>query len=357
MAHHLVVSLSSHGFGHIGQTAPVIAALREHVPNIHITIRSSAPEFKLREKFGNDVDLIPTLTDIGMIQEDALNVSLEASAAAYESFHDNWDENIREEARQLSRLQPDLVFANIPYLTLAGANIAGIPAIALCSLNWADIYQYFFERNTRQYRNIYTQIHNAYQLAEQFLLPAPSMPMENLDNTVTIGPVAQIGNNRRELIDSRLQTADKKLGLVSLGGMDIKAPVDDWPDMPDMTLLVPKSWNSRHPDTYPMEDLGLPFSDVLRSADFLITKPGYGSFVEAACASIPVLYLERNNWPEARHLVHWMEENARSRPLKAQDIINGRLRSLVDEISSLPARMVFPTGNQEAARIIARTLL
>jgi len=353
---HIVISLSAHGFGHLGQTAPVLSALRTLVPDIHITIRSSAPEFKIREKIGNDVDIIPTVTDIGMLQEDALNVSVEASAAAYEHFHHNWNEKIQDEAQQLSRLNPDLVLANVPYLTLAGAKIAEIRAIALCSLNWADIYHYFFRKNNRHYRSIYTQIYDAYRHADLFLLPAPSMPMANLDNTLNIGPVAQIGNYQREFIDSRLQTGDKKLGLVSLGGMDIKAPIDKWPEMPDMLLLVPKSWNSRHPDTYPMEELGLPFSDVLRSVDFLITKPGYGSFAEAACASIPVLYLQRNNWPEAPYLVQWMEENARCLPLMTEAIINGQLQSLVDKVRSLPCKEVSPTGNQEAASIIARAL-
>jgi hypothetical protein len=356
MSRHIIVSLSSHGFGHIGQTAPVIATLRELVPNLHITIRSSAPVFKLRERFGDDVTIMQGVTDIGMIQEDALNVSVEASATAYERFHDNWNEKVREEARQLSRLNPDLVFANIPYLSLAGAKMAGIPAIALCSLNWADIYQHYFEGTSERYREIHKQILDAYQHADRFLLPTPSMPMTDLNNTYNIGPVAQLGNNRREYIDATLQAGGKRLGLVSMGGIDFKAPVATWPDMPGILLLVPKEWHSRHPDTCPMEALDLPFSDLLRSVDFLITKPGYGSFVEAACTSTPVLYLQRNDWPEAPYLARWMEKNARCLSLKVDDITNGQLQSLVDRVSSRPAKCITPTGNQEAAEIIAAAL-
>ncbi len=47
--------------------------------------------------------------------------------------------------------------------------------------------------------------------------------------------------------------------------------------------------------------------ELLASADLVITKPGYGTFVEAACHGVPVLYLERPDWPEAPALCDWLE--------------------------------------------------
>ena len=43
----------------------------------------------------------------------------------------------------LQQARPDLVLANVAYLPLAAAHDAKIPAAALCSLNWADIYVHY----------------------------------------------------------------------------------------------------------------------------------------------------------------------------------------------------------------------
>ena len=59
MSHRILVALSSHGFGHLGQTAPVIDALRRRQPQVRFVVRSRLPEFKLREKLGDDIDVPP----------------------------------------------------------------------------------------------------------------------------------------------------------------------------------------------------------------------------------------------------------------------------------------------------------
>ena len=38
----------------------------------------------------------------------------------------------------------DRVLTNVSYLPLAGAALAGIPSLSLCSLNWADLFAHFF---------------------------------------------------------------------------------------------------------------------------------------------------------------------------------------------------------------------
>jgi hypothetical protein len=51
---------------------------------------------------------------------------------------------VDREARLLAELQPDLVLSDVAYLPLAGAARAGIPALAMCSLNWAELFAHFF---------------------------------------------------------------------------------------------------------------------------------------------------------------------------------------------------------------------
>jgi hypothetical protein len=87
--------------------------------------------------------------DIGMIMTSPLAVDVEKSRAAYCAFHADWPRRVAEEARLLQALGADLVLSNVGYLPLAGAQQTEINNIALCSLNWADIYRHYCCRYTQ----------------------------------------------------------------------------------------------------------------------------------------------------------------------------------------------------------------
>jgi hypothetical protein len=357
LSQHLLFVLSSHGFGHLGQVTPVIRALRTRRPELRITVRSRLPKFKLREKLGRDVAVQEAELDIGVIQKDALNIDLDVTAQRYREFHRRWTELLAREERVLHDIRPDLVIANIPYLPLTAAQRLGIPNIAFCSLNWAEIYQHFFAGHAGS-AAILEQMLGAYNGAACFLQPAPSMRMPGINNAIAIGPVAQLGNDVRGELRSRLGLdADQTLVLFSVGGMAISTPCDRWPRVPGLHLLVPESWNSEHPDTSSLEALDYPFADLLRSCDVLIAKPGYGSFVEAACTGTPVLYLPRPGWPEAPVLIDWLQRHGRCSELSHADFRAGRLEAPVRQLRAQAAPdRVTPDGVEQAADAICRYL-
>jgi hypothetical protein len=140
---HLVVSISGHGFGHVAQTAPILNRLHEHIPQLRLTVRSAAPHSHLRSRIRAPFAYLPSEGDIGMLMSSALDVRVEESCAAYRAFHADWNARIADEAHLLRELGADMVLSNVGYLPLAGAQHADIPNVALCSLNWADIYRHY----------------------------------------------------------------------------------------------------------------------------------------------------------------------------------------------------------------------
>jgi hypothetical protein len=354
----LLVAVSAHGFGHIGQTAPVVEELLKRQPNFSVTIRSSAPRFKLVERFGSAVDLKDAETDIGMLQATAVDMLIDETAEAYATFHSDWERKVDKEARALEALAPDLILANIPYLTLAGAARVGIPAVAMCSLNWAEIYRHFFLERRREAPSVVRQMLDAYNGANRFLRVTPSMPMPELSNTRQIGPVAQLGRDRSDEIRMRLGVgSDVRLVLLSLGGMDFPISTNLWPRFEGVRFLVPETWRSSHPETVTIEHLGISFADLMASCDALIAKPGYGSFVEAACTGTPVLYIERENWLEAQYLISWFEKNGRCLQIERSALESGDLETpLLALWSSPPPPLVWPTGINDAADTIEAIL-
>lgn len=347
---HLLVDLSYHGFGHIAQTAPVVNALAERLPGLCVTLRSGAPREVLAQRFHCDFTLVPQALDFGMVMADALAVRVEESAAAYREFHRGWAVKVAQEAEKMAALGPDLLFANVPYLSLAAAARAGIPAVAMCSLNWADIYAHYFH-DRMEAPEIHQQMLDAYRSTVSFLKPQPGMPMADLPNTQEISPIAHLGRNRRAEIDARIGlAAGDKLVLVAMGGVVFRLPLESWPRIPGVRWIVLSSWRVNHPDVVELEALGMNFTDVLASCDALLTKPGYGSFAEAACNGVPVLYVGRQDWPEEICLVAWLERHGRCLEVEREALRRGKLAAPLETLWAMPpAEPVKPEGIEQAA--------
>lgn len=352
---HLLVDISGHGFGHVAQTAAVLNALTQRLPELRLTVRSSAPATLLRQRIRHPFERLSSSFDFGMRMADAMQVDVAATLADYRGLHADWDARVAREAATMRALAPDLLLANIPYLSLAAAHAAGIPAVALCCLNWADIYDHFSPGDAES-TAIHRQMQAAYAGARRFLQIAPTMPMTDLPNRHALGVVAELGKPRRDLLDARFG-ADTRRVLVSMGGIEKRLPMEGWPALPGVVWLVPQRWGVQRADIAPFEPLGLGFSDLLASCDAIVTKPGYGTFSEAACSGIPVLYLAREDWPEAPYLVEWLEQNGRCRELPAERLESGEVAEYLEALWALPAPPApQPDGVTQAAEYLLEQL-
>src|SRR3989338_6815146 len=207
---HLVVSISGHGFGHVAQTAPVLNLLHQRMPQLRLTVRTSAPLAHLRSRIQVPFTHLPSEGDIGIAMSSALDVRVEDSCAAYRAFHSDWDARVSEEARLLRELGADMVLSNVGYLPLAGGQRACMPNAPLCSLNWFDIYRHYCGNDA-----IAAQIHACYANADVFLRATPGMAMADLPNLVPVAPIANVGKNRRDELKRHLKLSkDEKLVLV-----------------------------------------------------------------------------------------------------------------------------------------------
>lgn len=323
---HLFVDISSHGFGHLAITAPVLNAVAKNAPNFRLTIRSALPAAKLQQRIKTPYTLIASATDFGYVMIDATRVA--------------------DEARFLAGLKPDLVLTNVSYLPLAGAAVAGIPTLSLCSLNWADLFDHYFGDQPWA-KPIHAEMLAAYRSAQAFLRVTPGMAMDALNNVQPVGPIAAIGSRH----DLGLN-GDKAI-LIAMGGIAHRLPVENWPRQPGVRWLVPAAWQCRHPDAIASESFGLNFTDLLCSVDAVITKPGYGTFTEAACNGTPVIYQRRDNWPEQECLIDWLAVNGRCLEIDADLLRTGQFAtSLADTFGQTPRPAPSTHGIDQAARAI-----
>lgn len=357
MTKHLAVAISAHGYGHGAQTAAVLSALRARLPDMRLTLLTALPRRFLHERIPGDFDLIEWRGDFGMRMHSALDVDLERSAADYAAFQAGWPAHVDVTARLLERLAPDLLLANVPYLPLAAAAHIGLPSVALCSLNWAGIYRHYFVGRPEA-PQLLAAMEDAYNRAEAFLCPAPSMDMPELSNLRTIGPLARIGRNMRTELCARMAVSEStRLVLIAPGGIELRLPLEDWPRDPGITWIVPDAWNVRRDDMRGFESLGSGFTDVLASVDALVGKLGYGTVAECACNGTPMLYMPRPDWPEERSLADWLQVYGRCAPIGRDSVQRGVLREALEMLWAQSAPIPpQPTGAADAAEWLSARL-
>lgn len=320
------------------------------LPDLQLTIRCGLPRERLARRIAGTFEHIPGASDFGLVMHSALDVDVAASGARYRAFHADWAARVTAEAQQLAHYQPDLVLSNISYLALAAAGQAHIPALALCSLNWAEIF-YAYCSDAPDANQIRAQMLAAYNNAEVFLRLTPGMAMPGIDHPIDIGPVARCGESQRPLLNTALGLAPgERLVLMAMGGIAMRLPSMAWPSLPGLKWIVPQNIGLQRTDVIALETLDRDFSDVLASCDCVLTKSGYGTFVEAAACGTPVAYVERPDWPEEHCLVAWLRQHNVAVGIHRKQFDQGELGEIVWELATQPrATPIVPTGIDEAA--------
>jgi len=144
--------------------------------------------------------------------------------------------------------------------------------------------------------------------------------------------------------------ADCRFVLVSLGGIAASIPVEQWPQFPGIVWVITWQQGVSRPDIVQHTAFDMSFTDLVASCDAIITKPGYGTVVEAVCNQIPILYVARQDWPEEPYLIEWLVQWGQSQQISYEQLQTGgfykELHGLFDR------RGVFgklPSGNKEIA--------
>ncbi|HEX7231902.1 MAG TPA: hypothetical protein VF452_15995, partial [Candidatus Binatia bacterium] len=67
------------------------------------------------------------------------------------------------------------------------------------------------------------------------------------------------------------------------------------------------------------------YCDLVRAADVIIAKPGYGIVADILAHQTPVLYVERNDFPEFAYLAQALNELTTAEFLPLDDLLSGSI--------------------------------
>jgi len=356
-APHLLLAISGHGYGHLSQCAPVINALWRRCPELRLTVCGSLPHAVVAARLEREFSYRQAELDPVLRMFSAWEVDVPASMQVYAEFHRNRAAGLQQDLALLRESRPDLVLADIPWRILLAAQQARVPAIGLCSLNWAAVYM-AYAADSRNSAAIVEEMLSGYRAARVFLAPAPALPMPELENCRAIGPIARAGTCRTAELQQRTGLpSGTRYVLVAMGGIATRLPLANWPRMAGVAWVFAGPEASSRDDIVPLDRLSMPFIDVLASSAAVLTKPGYGTYAEAVCNGIPVLTVARPDWPETRYLNDWARGHGRIAEITRAQLEQGEFADVLEQLWRQPVQPApAAAGAQQAADIIQACL-
>jgi hypothetical protein len=339
----VVFYITGHGFGHASRDVEVINELLARDPGVHVHLRTQASRwlFDLTVKGGFTYE--PIETDTGIVQIDSLRLDEQASVERVAAFMSTFDERVEREAAALRDIGAALVVADMPPLGVAAAKRAGVPVVAMGNFTWDWIYSSYpgSSDSVKAIRAAYAQA----DLALRLPMWGGFEPFEQVVDVPFIARhAAHSGQETRAALNL---PHDKRLVLASFGGHGLKR-LDRVVDVDGYHALI----DFDEPQMYAN---GFRYEDVVRAADVVVTKPGFGIIAECLANDTALLYTDRGRFIEYDVLVEAMPRFVRSRYINHDDLFAGRWKAHLDAVLAQPAPPEQPPT--DGARVIAEMLL
>jgi len=352
-------AISGHGYGHAAQVVPVLNALGALVPGLTAILRTTVPSSFFRDRLAIQWELSPAQQDIGCIQDGPLKIDIDATWTAHQRFHETWEARLSNEVAAMQAASPALVIADTPYLAIEAGSRAQIPTVALASFTWDLVLKEYCHASDNSHQQLIQCIRRSYATAFMALRIAPAPRIDVFSNMTDIGAIASPTSPERDRLALALAlTPNEQTVLVGFGGVPLTSlPLEQMEQLSHYRFLfdgpIPPGYSRIHST----ETLPFSFKTLLASVDVIMTKPGYGTIVEAVALQQPVVYVRRYNFADEPPLVDYLHRYGRGVELSIDDFTRGRWepalqQALASPIPSSPPPP--PTGAAEAAEVIVR---
>jgi L-arabinokinase len=367
-SYRIVFYVSGHGFGHTSRAIEVIHALLRAQPEARIVVKTSAPLRLFARTLQGRCELVELQCDAGMVQIDSLNVDTAASIRQAVDFQTRVPALIATEASYLRESEARVAVGDIPPVAAAAALAAGIPSVTIGNFTWDWIYESYREQPAFELAREIRALYRRATIALRLPMAGGFAGLESITRDIPF--IARHSHRTQDDVRGALglppRAAGKPLVLVSFGGYGVAgldtAGLSTLNDFTIATTDSPVSAHAIKPATgllyiseQQLYDSGLRYEDLVRGADVIVTKPGYGIISEAIANGAALLYTSRGHFVEYDVLVREMPRYLRAEFIERQQLLNGDWGAALRRLLSQPAPPERPPLN--GAEIAAGEIL
>ncbi len=347
-SYRIVFYVSGHGFGHTSRTIEVIHAVLRARPDAHIVVKTSAPHRLFARSL--DCELVELQCDAGMVQVDSLNINTAESIRRAAEFQARLPSLIAAEAAYLRKSGARIVVSDIPPLAIAAAHAAGISSVAIANFTWDWIYEGYRDDAASAVARDMRRLYSTAAIALRLPMAGGFAGLESVTRDIPF--VARRSSRTQDEVRGALglppRAAGTPLVLMSFGGYGVAgldaaalADLKDYTiattDSPSRNNIITPSAGLLYISEQQVYDSGLRYEDLVRGADVVVTKPGYGIISEAIANDTALLYTSRGHFVEYDVLVREMPRYLRARFIAQDDLLNGNWKEALEQLLSQSA--------------------
>jgi L-arabinokinase len=321
---------------------------------------TAAPEKLFRDAVPGPVLFRSLECDVGLAQKGPLVIDEEGTARRWREFAAGRDVRAAAEACWLRELGTRLVLGDVPPLAFEAATLAHVPAVGLANFSWDWIYRHLAPRQPAL-REAADAATAAYRTAALLLELPFAGDLSAFPRREAIPLVAR--RPRMSRVEARRRVGLPETGicvLVSFGGLGMPAVAPGvLAELSPVRFLIDAPEGSWPPnvvaiDAARRDALGMGYQDLVRAADVVVTKPGYGIVSDAIAAGTRIVYTERGDFPEYPILVAEMQRYVPCAHVGNHDFLAGLWRAAIE---SVLARPVPPPPDLRGAEAASRLLV
>jgi L-arabinokinase len=347
--------ITGHGFGHAVRSAQVIRALGRAAPDLKIHVRTTAPQWL----FGG-ATTAPSFSsqalDVGIVQPNGLELDLSLTLQACLDLRKRIPSLIEEEVALIKGQGIDLIIGDIPPLCFEIAARANLPSMAITNFTWDVIYTAYADARP-EFAPLIDEMKSFYQKACLALtLPYPC-DMSVFPAREAIPWITRASS----LTKAQARAAfglppSATIVLLSFGGLRLnRLPWGELQALKDFYFVATGPEQKSRANLLVLSDAQSHYEDLVRAADVVVTKPGYGIVADALAHRVPVLYTDRGQFPEYPRLVQALTDCATAEYIPQRELLAGQITPYLERL--LSKKPNWPAVAGDGADVAARKIL
>ena len=324
--HLCIYYITGHGFGHATRAIGLVEKLLECGFAVEI-VSALQQDFFLETMSVDSSQLSTTLTistrslDAGATQLDPLQMDIMQTLKNYfENIHSNYSVLLDQEVQFLSHRKPDIVLVDATPIACTAAKKCNIVSAIVSNFTWDSIYRAMLESSVVDTGGIsrdvldemVTLCSEDYCNADYYIQLPGGMPLpNNFPGLVVRAPlVSRLAVTPRDVVREKYGIpSSATVVLFGFGGHSMS-------DLSLSSKMLPQNWIclvlQGEGVQMPSEHF-IPLSrnifvpDILAASDVMLGKLGYGTVSECLSTKTPLVYVQRDGWPEELPLKELME--------------------------------------------------
>lgn len=330
--------ITGHGYGHTVRSIEVIKELHHQAPDVAVHVRTSAPQWLFAELTGPRFHYHARRLDVGALQSNSFYVDKARTLAAYAELIADKPLLLQEEVEFLHQQRIDLIVSDITPLAFEAAARAGLAGIGEGNFTWDWIYADWLAEFP-DYAHVIHDIRRSYHLADHLLrIPfyGDMSVFGRIEDIPLISRRSTLSKEQaRDVLSGFVQT-DKPLVLLALRRADLDhIPLAAVGKLTDFEFIT-TSQELPAANITCIPEGRLPYQDMLKGVDLVLSKPGYSIVSEIIGNQTPVAFVARNDFCEDPILRQGLLEYAVSEEISMEDFNQGNWQATFAALLARP---------------------